>query len=251
MDFSGIIHGFLPDLAFSQGYGEERLINTAIFHDSLEQSVLSAKKIRKKFGRMQVLKSVDIQIRQGDCIILIGENGVGKSTLIRILSGTMRPDFSESLMICGKELSISEESRKKIGLICHQTMLYSDLSALENLQFFSRLYGIKNEEEKIGTLLDRFGLSLRKNDPIRSYSRGMQQRIAICRALINEPELLLMDEPFTGLDEKGTRILNDVILEMKSQKKAVLLSTHDPNSMKAIATKLLKLEKGMITGDAE
>ena len=109
----------------------------------------------------------------------------------------------------------------------------------------------KHEEEKINTLLDRFGLSLRKNDPIRSYSRGMQQRIAICRALIHEPILLLMDEPFTGLDEKGTKILIEVILEMKSQKKAVLLTTHDPNSMKALATKYIKLEKGLITGDAE
>ncbi len=227
------------------------MINTAILQDTYEEPVLAAKKIRKKFGRMQVLKSVDIQIRQGDCIVLIGENGVGKSTLIRILSGTMKPDYSESLIVCGEDLFTSEKSRNKIGLICHQTMLYSDLSALENLQFFSRLYGINHEEEKINTLLDRFGLSLRKNDPIRSYSRGMQQRIAICRALIHEPILLLMDEPFTGLDEKGTKILIEVILEMKSQKKAVLLTTHDPNSMKALATKYIKLEKGFITGDAE
>ncbi len=223
--------------------------NSNLLLDSLEQPILTAKKIRKKFGRLQVLRSVNIQIRQGDCIVLTGENGVGKSTLIRILSGTMKPDDYESIRICGEELFELDLSKKKIGLVSHQSMLYSDLTALENLQFFTRLYGVQNSEEKIRNILDRFGLSLRKNDPIRSYSRGMQQRISISRALIHDPELLLMDEPFTGLDEKGTRILKEIILEMKVLKKAVLLTTHDPNSMSEIATKYLNLEKGMVTGD--
>ncbi len=233
-------------MAISAGFGEKRLKDGIHTSDRPAEPVLFAKNIQKKFGRRKVLKSVDLQINRGECIVLTGENGVGKSTLIKILSGTMKADGLDSLIICGKVFSDNPGQRQKIGLISHQPMLYNDLSALENLLFFAKIYAVPRAEDRITFLLQRMGLELRKDDPVRTYSRGMQQRTSICRALLHDPELLLMDEPFTGLDMKSTKILEEIISEGKIAQKAILVTTHTPAAMTGLATRFLKLEKGFL-----
>lgn len=246
MDRIGCSHRTIPDLAISARFGEERLKNDILISANPAEPVLFAKNIQKKFGRRKVLKSADLQINRGECIVLTGENGVGKSTLIKILSGTLKADASDSLIICGKVFSDNPGQKRKIGLISHQPMLYNDLSAFENLLFFAEIYAVPQAQDRINSLLQRMGLELRKDDPVRTYSRGMQQRTSICRALLHDPELLLMDEPFTGLDEKSIRILEEIIGEAKNSQKAILVTTHTPAAMTNLATRFLKLEKGLL-----
>ncbi len=208
--------------------------------------LLLAQNVQKKFGRRKVLKSASLQLTPGECVILTGENGAGKSTLIKILAGIIQADAADTLTLCGEPFPESAAQRQKIGLVSHQPMLYNELSAWENLRFFAEIYAVPNADERIRSLLQRIGMESRKDDPVRTYSRGMQQRVSICRAILHDPELLLMDEPFTGLDTKSVQILETMIREGKNDQKAILITTHDPMAARQLATRFLRLEKGQL-----
>lgn len=212
----------------------------------LAEPLIVAQNIQKRFGRRKVLKSASLQIHRGECVILTGENGAGKSTLIKVLAGIIKAEAVDRFTFRGKPFPEDDAQRRAIGLISHQPMLYLDLSAAENLRFFAEIYAVPNAEERINSLLQRIGMESRKDDPIRTYSRGMQQRVSICRALLHDPDLLLLDEPFTGLDSKSAAILEELILEAKEQQKAILITTHAPLAIRHLATRFLNLEKGLL-----
>ncbi|HQM65234.1 MAG TPA: ABC transporter ATP-binding protein, partial [Anaerolineaceae bacterium] len=158
-------------------------------------------KLCKSYGVQRVLQNLDISLQSGELVCLLGPNGAGKSTLIRLLSGLLKPTAGE-ITIDGALVDFSEaEVRRKIGLILHQTFLYEQLTGLENLQLYARLYGTRLTESDLKQLMVRVGLGKVRPVPVRSYSRGMKQRLTIARALLNEPQILLLDEPYTGLDQ--------------------------------------------------
>ncbi|HBG59468.1 MAG TPA: heme ABC exporter ATP-binding protein CcmA, partial [Anaerolineaceae bacterium] len=186
-----------------------------------------AKKLCKAYGVQRVLQNLDISLQSGELVCLLGPNGAGKSTLIRLLSGLLKPTAGE-ITIDGTLADFSEaEIRRRIGLILHQTFLYEQLTGLENLQLYARLYGTRLTESDLKQLMVRVGLGKVRPVPVRSYSRGMKQRLTIARALLNEPQILLLDEPYTGLDQQGSTMLNQLLIEEKEQQRIILITTHE------------------------
>lgn len=211
------------------------------------QAILTVSDVQKKFGLRSILKSVSLQINPADCIVLEGINGAGKSTLLRILAGTLKPDYFSEITLYANQSYNSIEYRRHIGLIGHQPLFYGDLSSMDNLMFLCKLYNMPINEKRIFTELTRFGLETRSEDPVRTYSRGMKQRLGLCGICLLDPLLLLMDEPFTGLDSKSQEILTEMISEMKKRKKGILITTHDRRQVDKLATAFIRLEKGVLT----
>ena len=191
----------------------------------------------KSFGSKVALDGVDLAVAEGEFLTLVGPNGAGKTTLIRILATLTRPTKGE-VRVAGFDLNKEgDEVRRRIGLASHQTLLYGDLSAEENLRFYGRMYEVPELEERITALLQRVGLEHRRHDLVRTFSRGMQQRLSIARALLHDPVVLLLDEPYTGLDQQAAEMLRDVLVAvsppsfggMKGGAKArtVLMTTHN------------------------
>ena len=212
-----------------------------------ETAVFAAKCLTKEFGRIPVLKEVDLELIRGQCHVLFGRNGAGKSTLLAIAATLMSPTSGE-LFYDGKPLAeLTSSMRAQIGLVSHQSFVYADLTVRENLEFYKSLYDTSRD---VGELLEWADLALRSNSPARSLSRGMQQRLAIARALAHEPKLLLLDEPFTGLDAAASERLNHLLSDIKGQEVTVLLATHDIDRGIAIADRVLLMERGRIVFDA-
>jgi len=209
--------------------------------------MIQAENLAKFYQRKPVLAGVDLSVNSGELVILQGANGVGKTTLIRILATLTRPasgDFSIGGFSGIKE---PELVRKQIGVMLHQPMVYGDLTAMENLHFYASLAGLKDQSSQNAALLELVGLDPNNSKLVRNYSRGMQQRLAISRALIGNPPVLLMDEPFTGLDsanqERFIRLLN----QLRVQGKAILISDHDLFRASQIATRVDYLFRGKIS----
>jgi heme exporter protein A len=206
-----------------------------------------AKKLSKAYGVQRVLLNLDLSLQSGELICLLGQNGAGKSTLIRLLSGLLAPTTGE-ITIDGTLTDFSEaEVRRMIGLILHQTFLYEQLTGLENLQLYARLYGTRLTENDLKQLMIRVGLGkVRPVVPVRSYSRGMKQRLTIARALLNEPQILLLDEPYTGLDQQGSAMLNQLLNEEKEKQRIILVTTHELSFIRQVADRFDVLHRGRI-----
>lgn len=179
-------------------------------------------------------------------MVIFGANGAGKSTLINILSTTMKPSSGKITMGGFSFRNKALKIREITGLVAHQTFLYDDLTAVENLSFFGRMYNIKNCELRIQEVLQRVNLYPRRNDSIRSYSRGMQQRLTIARAVLHDPSIILLDEPFTGLDSKASGILIQLLEEWKERRKTLLLTTHNLEKGLKVGQKFVILHKGEV-----
>jgi heme exporter protein A len=193
-----------------------------------------------------VLQNLDISLQSGELVCLLGPNGAGKSTLIRLLSGLLKPTAGE-ITIDGTFVDYSEaEVRRKIGLILHQTFLYEQLTGLENLQLYARLYGTRLKESDLKHLMVRVGLGKVRPVPVRSYSRGMKQRLTIARALLNNPQILLLDEPYTGLDQQGSAMLNQLLAEEQENQRIILLTTHELSFIRQVASRFDILHRGRI-----
>lgn len=208
--------------------------------------MLTASNLYKSFGSRRVLRGVNLKVDRGEIVALIGVNGAGKSTLLRILSTLTRPDGG-SISLDGN--SIHEDPnrvRQQMGVVLHAPMLYGSLTARENLRFFSRLFGVLDSEKRIPQILDEMNLSSRADDLVRTYSRGMQQRLSIARALLHDPEFLLMDEPLTGLDDDSIDRLNQFLKRAAQQGKAILFATHDLERACELATRADTLHRGTI-----
>jgi heme exporter protein A len=193
--------------------------------------VIHARALEKRYGRRRGLKPLDLDLEQGGFLVVTGANGSGKTTLLRLVAGLAAPT--------GGVLDV-DASRGQLGFVGHEPLLYRDLTALENLDLYGRLYRVPERRERIGMLLERFGLWDVRAERVASYSRGMTQRLALCRALLHEPELLVLDEPFTALDTEGAELLDRQLTELTGAA-TVLLTTHDPGRVEPLATSRLAL----------
>ena len=202
--------------------------------------------LRKAFGRHRVLKGLDLSIDAGESVVLFGPNGAGKTTFLRILATLSKPT-SGTVRISGVDINDNPEGiRQYLGLVTHAPLLYGDLSAQENLQFYGRLYGIEQPEKRIQELLERVGLRHRRNDLVRTFSRGMVQRMAIARALLHNPPILLLDEPDTGLDPQAAEMMTDFLREIGGSQRTVLMTTHHLERGLELADRVLILQGGRI-----
>lgn len=189
--------------------------------------MIKAQNLSKAFGHRYALRDLDLDVASGECTIVIGPNGAGKTTLLRILATLAKPSAGQA-QICSLDLRTHPiHARRRIGYLGHAPLLYQDLSAQENLHFYARMYGIVSPDARIDAVLRRFDLVARRHDPLHTFSRGQAQRLAIARALLHDPDVLLMDEPYTGLDQPATAMLDSVILETCAAERAVLMTTHD------------------------
>ena len=193
--------------------------------------MLRARNLGKRFGEKRVLRGVDLEVARGGFALVTGPNGSGKTTLLRICTGLALPSEGEI------ELGVE---RAEIGYLAHEPLVYRELSALENLELYGRLYRVHERRERIGMLLERFGLWDVRHERVSSYSRGMTQRLALCRVLLHEPALLVLDEPYTALDAEGAELLDDQLAELRGERTFVV-STHEPERVASLATTRLVL----------
>ena len=202
--------------------------------------------VHKRFGRKRVLSGVSLSVEQGQVTALLGANGAGKSTLMRIISGLAKPDRGDVVLGGVSLAAAGHELRRYIGLVTHAPLLYDNLSALENLRFFARLYDIQAPEGRIEAVLRAVDLWPRRRDAVRTYSRGMIQRLAIARAILHDPPVLLLDEPDTGLDPASAETLGGLIRSFGAANRAILLTTHNLERARTWADSIAFLEDGRI-----
>ena len=189
--------------------------------------IIQVQELRKDFGYLQALSGVSFNLNKGDFLTIFGPNGAGKTTLIKILTGLMRPTSGSAIIDGFDALEGNSMLRSRIGVISHATCLYPDLTALENLLFYAKLYDLDDPEERANKSISASGLQLRRHDPVRIYSRGMQQRLAIARATLHDPSVLFLDEPFTGLDLTATNGLKNKLHDLHKDKRTLIMTTHD------------------------
>ena len=201
-------------------------MNEQINPDS-SHSIIQVQELRKDFGYLQALSGVSFNLNKGEFLTIFGPNGAGKTTLIKILTGLMRPTSGSANIDGFDVLEGDAELRSQIGVISHSTCLYPDLTALENLLFYAKLYGLEDPKERAKISIKEAGLESRRHDPVRTYSRGMQQRMAIARATLHNPSVLFLDEPFTGLDLRATNSLKDQLHDLHTGKRTLIMTTHD------------------------
>jgi heme exporter protein A len=181
----------------------------------------------KAFGNRAVLKGVDLEVADGEFLTLVGPNGAGKTTLMNIIATLSRPTGGR-VRVAGYDWAQQPLAvRRQIGMVSHKTLLYDDLSAEQNLRFYCRLYDVSGAQARAESLLREVGLWGRQYDPLRTYSRGMQQRLAIARALLHDPPILLLDEPDTGLDQHSSAMLSDLLRRADTRSRTVLMTTHN------------------------
>ncbi|MDF2748889.1 MAG: ccmA [Gaiellaceae bacterium] len=193
--------------------------------------MIAARALEKRYGAKRALRPVDLDVERGGFVVVTGANGSGKTTLLRLVAGLAAPTRGE--------LEVAAD-RGGLGFLGHEPLVYRDLTAVENLDLYGRLYRVPERRERVGMLLERFGLWEARNDRAGSYSRGLLQRLALCRTLLHDPELLVLDEPFTALDSAGADLL-DRLLEEVAGTRTILLSTHDPARVAPLATGRLAL----------
>lgn len=211
--------------------------------------MIEIKKLTKQADNKLILRGIDLSITQGETVAILGPNGAGKSTLLKVLATLIKPT-SGLVKINGLELKKDHiEVKKLFGYLPHSSLLYDHYTPLENLVFFGDLYGVKDVEKRARNLVNEVGLSFFINEPVKNFSRGMIQRIAIARAIIHEPKIMLLDEPHTGLDQGAISILNNVILSMKEKGCTTLMVTHDFKQAAAICDRIIIVKNGKIADD--
>jgi heme exporter protein A len=188
--------------------------------------VIVARKLGKSFGEKRVLRGIDLDVAPGDFAVVTGRNGSGKTTLLRICAGLAIPSEGELRV---------DADRAQVGYLGHEPLVYRELTALENLELYGRLYRVPERRERIGMLLERFGLWDVRRERVASYSRGMTQRLALCRVLLHDPALLVLDEPYAALDTQGAELLDAQLDELRDER-TFLVSTHEPARIDSFAT---------------
>jgi heme exporter protein A len=212
--------------------------------------MITVKKLVKRFGPKVVLRSLDFEVESGEFVALLGPNGAGKTTFLRILASLSRPVMG-TINIAGYQLPNQAAAvRRRLGVVSHLPLLYGDLTAEENLRFYGRMYDIVEMETRITEVLEMVGLAPRRRDLVRTYSRGMQQRLAIGRAVLHDPEVMLFDEPHTGLDQDACEMLDTVLREVAARGRTVVMTSHDLARTADLASRFDVLSKGKIVASA-
>ncbi len=208
--------------------------------------MIQARRLSKLYGDFPALQNVDLDVAQGEFLAVLGRNGAGKSTLLKLLATLARPSMG-TLSLGGMDASADSDSlRRRIGLLGHDTFLYDDLTAEENLLFYAGLYGIADQENAVRETLRLIGLEPFSKELVRNFSRGMRQRLTIGRLFLHDPDLLLLDEPFNGLDDRAVVLLNELLRKAQARGKTILLCTHQLELALRLADKLLILDRGKI-----
>jgi heme exporter protein A len=214
-------------------------------------ALIETEGLTKTFGLLPALQRLDLQIERGECVALLGPNGGGKSTLLRLLCGLSKP--SAGIIRVGGWALPGEAAavRAQIGVVAHKPLLYDTLTAAENLRFFGRLYGVPagDADARIRTLLAEVGLAKRADDLVRTFSRGMLQRLSIARALLHQPDVLLFDEPHTGLDQAASAMLDAVIVRAREQGRTLVIATHEMERAAQLTTRAVILMRGRVAHD--
>lgn len=198
----------------------------SVAHDLPAEPLIEARELEKWYGPQPAVRGIGFTLYKGEFLTLFGPNGAGKTTLLRMLAGSLRPTRG-TVRLAGIASPEEPAWRRAVGVLSHQTYLYGQLSAEENLRFYGRLFGLADLADRIDARLEEVGLGARRRDLVRTYSRGMQQRLALARTLLHEPELVLLDEPYTGLDPHAARMLRTVLEKLRDGRRTVFLVTHN------------------------
>jgi ABC-type multidrug transport system ATPase subunit len=193
--------------------------------------VIRARDLHRRFGDKRVIVGLDLAVAEGELLLLTGPNGSGKSTLLALLAGLLAPTKGSLEVRAG---------RRELGFLAHEPLVYRQLTAMENLELYGRLYRIPERRERIGMLLERFGLWEDRHGRVDEFSHGMQQRLAFCRTLLHDPRLLLLDEPYSGLDSDGAAVVDSELAEL-ARTRTLVVSSHDPQRLAPLATQRLAL----------
>lgn len=209
--------------------------------------MLRADRVTKQIGHRRILHEVNLVVGRGERVALLGPNGAGKSTFLRI-AATLLKATSGKVYVAGEPADESPRTRARLGVVLEHTLFYMSLSGRENLALYARLYGVPDAVRRADALLDRMGLALFADEPVRNYSRGMRQRLAIARALVHSPELLLLDEPYTALDQEGSALLNEILSSLAGEGRSLLLVTHElePGGEPLPVDRAVLLENGRV-----
>jgi len=213
------------------------------------KKTLELRNVSKYFGDLAALRGVNLRIEPGESIFIYGPNGAGKTTLLRILSTLARPTEGQALFGSEEIHSVSTAAKSRIGFVSHATFLYGELTARENLKLASTLFGLADGKKRIEAVLDLFSLQDRADEPVRRLSRGLQQRATLARALLHNPDFLLLDEPFTGLDAASAGKLESLLRRLPEEGKAVVFSTHGFDQGASLARRLVAMEVGRVRYD--
>jgi heme exporter protein A len=212
--------------------------------------MIKVRALVKAFGLHAALRGVDLDVAEGEFVAVVGPNGAGKTTLLRILATLSKPTAG-AVCIAGRDVNKNGAYvRRLIGLVSHQTLLYPHLSAEDNLRFYGRLYAVNDLEPRIGEVLEVVGLSARRTDQVRTFSRGMQQRLTIARAILHRPQVMFFDEPYTGLDQQAATVLGQILTEVAAAGRTVLLTTHDLERGLAGCDRAVILNRGKVVYQA-
>jgi heme exporter protein A len=208
--------------------------------------MIQVRKLVKRFGLKTVLRGLDFHVEQGEFVALLGPNGAGKSTFLRILASLSRPTLGD-VRVSGYQLPAQASAvRSRLGVVTHLPLLYGDLTAEENLRFYGKMYGIENQVKRVSEVLELVGLTQRRKDLVRTFSRGMQQRLAIGRAVLHDPEVILFDEPHTGLDQDACMMLDSVLKSVAASGRTVVMTSHDLVRVADLASRFDVISLGRI-----
>ncbi len=211
-----------------------------------QSPVIEIRGLTKSFGNHLALGGIDLKVRQGESVAIFGPNGAGKTTLLKVLATIMNPS-SGTVLVDGLNLKDNaEDIRRRIGVVAHQTFLYSNLTAHENLEFYSRLYDVPRRKERIQEVIALVGMTARRYDRVGTLSRGMQQRLSIARSLLHRPSIILLDEPETGLDQQATSMLWQALRSEEEAKRTIIHATHNLERGLEMSDRLLILDRGRI-----
>jgi heme exporter protein A len=214
-------------------------------------AIIEVSRLVKRFGPKVVLRQLDFRVESGEFVALLGPNGAGKTTFLRILSSLSRPTLG-NVSVAGFSLPHQAANvRRRLGVVSHLPLLYGDLSAEENLLFYGRMYAVDNLARRMDEVLEQVGLTSRRRDLVRTFSRGMQQRLAIGRAILHDPEVLLLDEPHTGLDQDACDMLDAALRQVAVRGRTVVMTSHDLSRTEDLATRFDVLARGMIQGSIQ
>jgi heme exporter protein A len=212
----------------------------------MRTALLEARAMDKSFGAAPVLRGVNLAVPAAVAALVVGRNGAGKSTLVRILAGLSMPSAGEAMLFGVPSRSLEAEARRRLSLVTHQSFLYPNLTARENLQFYARLYDLGDARAGISQWLERVGLESFADARVRTFSRGMEQRLTLARALLTRPDVLLMDEPFAALDADGVALVGSLLREAIARGCAIVLTAHQPLAIDQLRFDLYEIARGRL-----